>query len=394
MTALSPIGDIRGRMASTHLDLTRGLAAIAVLVYHVRYRFFVDFADVESPGLLAKGFYTATAFGHDAVMVFFVLSGFLISLSVRRACQESRWTWRKYSADRLTRLYVVLFPALLLTLVWDNIGLWIAGTHPIYSGASQGWIHDYFNVADRINVTTLLGNVCFLQTIYVPPLGSNEPLWSLANEFWYYVLFPCAYLAATTRSLVPRIAYLVAAIASAILMGAGILAYLPVWLLGAVIGYLPLSQRLVGLRLNGALVVATGLFGACTIAGHVGALKERFGVLGMDYLTGIGFALLMYVMLHFRGKDDGSFYGAVAKSIAAFSFTLYVTHTPFLVCVRGTLTGDTPWQPSWFALAAAVLLAVGCIGYAALLARFTEARTGQVRGWVSRLVVPAVSVTT
>src|SRR5712671_8128704 len=28
-----------------------------------------------------------------------------------------------------------------------------------------------------------------LQEIIVPSLGSNSPLWSFANEWWYYVLF-------------------------------------------------------------------------------------------------------------------------------------------------------------------------------------------------------------
>src|SRR5689334_8152514 len=37
--------NISGKRVSDDLDLVRGLAAVAVLVYHVRYRFFFDYAD-------------------------------------------------------------------------------------------------------------------------------------------------------------------------------------------------------------------------------------------------------------------------------------------------------------------------------------------------------------
>src|SRR5262249_807489 len=70
--------NIEGKRVSDHLDLIRGLAAIAVLVYHVRYGFFVDYGELSAPDHFSFLFYSLTAFGHDAVMVFFVLSGFFI----------------------------------------------------------------------------------------------------------------------------------------------------------------------------------------------------------------------------------------------------------------------------------------------------------------------------
>src|SRR5690349_289647 len=101
--------------ASHHLNLIRGVAALAVLVYHVRYRFFPDYADLAAPDLTAKLFYAVTAFGHDAVVVFFVLSGYLISATVMRDCATGRWSWARYGVSRWVRLSVVLVPGLLLT---------------------------------------------------------------------------------------------------------------------------------------------------------------------------------------------------------------------------------------------------------------------------------------
>ena len=59
-------------------DWLRGLAAVAVLAGHVRGLFFVDFGDLVAPGPFARLAYMATGLGHQAVVVFFVLSGFFI----------------------------------------------------------------------------------------------------------------------------------------------------------------------------------------------------------------------------------------------------------------------------------------------------------------------------
>jgi peptidoglycan/LPS O-acetylase OafA/YrhL len=86
------------------LDLARGLAAAAVLIYHVRYRFYFDYADLRNPDWFCKFFYAVTSYGHDAVVIFFVLSGYFISASVIRDCAKDRWSWRRYAVSRLTRL--------------------------------------------------------------------------------------------------------------------------------------------------------------------------------------------------------------------------------------------------------------------------------------------------
>src|ERR1035437_10604196 len=56
-------------------------------------------------------------------MICFVLSGYLVGGSVLRAFQRDNWPGKEYLTKRLTRLWVVLLPALLLTIVLDNVGL-------------------------------------------------------------------------------------------------------------------------------------------------------------------------------------------------------------------------------------------------------------------------------
>ena len=132
----------------------------------------------------------------------FLLSG-LSRGSVLRSFSLNRWSWRNYLLNRLTRLYVVLIPALLFGGLLDVAGIHPFGPGGIYSG--QTGTHELtFAVLNRLSVPILVGNYAFLQGIYVPTFGSNGPQWSLANEFWYYRVFPLLACALWPRLPVAR----------------------------------------------------------------------------------------------------------------------------------------------------------------------------------------------
>ena len=70
-----------------------------VVAYHIRSRFFLDWTDVTARGIGPRLFYAATAFGHEAVIVFFVMSGFFISrivvaigICLQRSCRVEEAT--------------------------------------------------------------------------------------------------------------------------------------------------------------------------------------------------------------------------------------------------------------------------------------------------------------
>ncbi len=158
---------------------------------HARSLVFVDYGDLQAPGLLAKAFYFLTGFGHEAVMVFFVISGFLVGGKVWSLYQEGRFEWRRYLVDRVSRLYAVLFVALLLGAILDWVGYLYFNKYGLYSHGYQGAIAVFRTAPiDQMGWEYFLVNGLFLQTILGPTYGSNGPLWSLAYEWWYYILFP------------------------------------------------------------------------------------------------------------------------------------------------------------------------------------------------------------
>ena len=109
------------RGLSAYLDVWRVAAAIAVATAHLSHPLY-------HPGGL-----DLTAFGSDAVIVFFVISGFVISYAANRPGA----TARSFAFDRTTRLLSVAVPALTLTLFLDLVGWRLApeayapfGLHP------------------------------------------------------------------------------------------------------------------------------------------------------------------------------------------------------------------------------------------------------------------------
>ncbi len=217
--------------ASGYLDIIRSLAAMAVMFGHCRAFYFVDYAHV-APSMSTvpvKTIYFLTGFGHQAVMVFFVLSGLFISSSVLRNVERSTWNWRNYVIDRGVRLYLVLVPGLLLGALWDLVGVRFFNDSGIYSAPLVAFGSGA--PAEQLNVSSFFGSLFFLQTRFTTVLGSNRPLWSLFNEFWYYVLFPVlisAILSVKRRSLTVVVYVGVAILAALVLGGAADISLFPI----------------------------------------------------------------------------------------------------------------------------------------------------------------------
>jgi peptidoglycan/LPS O-acetylase OafA/YrhL len=66
-------------------------------------------------------------------MVFFVPSGFLIGKNVTRSVKAGQWSWLDYAIKRMTRLWLVLLPALVLTAVLDQCGQHLIPNPVFYS---------------------------------------------------------------------------------------------------------------------------------------------------------------------------------------------------------------------------------------------------------------------
>ena len=352
---------LRSTAASDNLDLIRGVAALAVLLAHFRQGFFPGLIP-KNADLLTDAVYFATAYGHIAVIVFFVLSGFLVGGTVVRGWMDDNFSWSHYALNRLTRLWIVLIPALLLTAIWDHIGIHLFGISGIYG--TLGKTHDA--VLQKLSVSALLGNAFFLQGILAPVYGSNGPLWSLSYEFWYYLLFPLILLAIPVKKLSWSSAlYGVAALTLMYFVGKDICAYFLIWLLGALINVVPEQPSK-----RAMFWIVAAIAGVVLIA----LLKSE-----SDLIVGVSAAVVIFVLLRSPARSSSAFYSQTAHRLAGFSYTLYLVHAPPMVFASAWLVPPGSWQPNVPHVAAVVGLGVCVVAYTLLIAQFTESRTEVVR---------------
>ena len=64
-----------------------------VMIGHLRSFLFVAPGEVDNISLVDKLFYFVTGFGREAVVTFFVLSGFFITKSIVGMVERNDWSW-------------------------------------------------------------------------------------------------------------------------------------------------------------------------------------------------------------------------------------------------------------------------------------------------------------
>lgn len=344
------------------LDALRVGAALLVLAGHVRAFVFKDWSLIAHHGTWEAAFYFATGLGHQGVVVFFVLSGYLVGGSVATSWRQGTWSMEDYILRRLVRLQVVLLPALLMTWMWDTSGASLtAGAG--YDGRYVDLIH---SGPERIppidhSLSTLLGNAAFLMSIQVPVFGSNGPLWSLAYEFWYYVMFPCAWLALHCSGVVRAISVAVVAILVFWLPAAAILGGV-VWICGFCAWYARAEIHCVQSRTGRG----TGaILGGAVFLGSMVAVRLCEGPWA-DLSLGLATAALIVLAGTMSAGPSSAAARAVAR-LADGSYTLYACHFPVLCALAYRLILPERFEPdsakgiaSFLAMSAATLVyAVG-----------------------------------
>lgn len=361
--------------ASVLLDILRALAAFLVLASHWRALLFVDYSQIASHGAkLSMALpYLLSGAGHQAVIVFFVLSGYLIGGSVWRKTGQKRWEWRDYMLHRLTRLWLVLIPALLLCALWDALALHARIAPALYSGLVNN--HLGLDVHATHSWRLFFSNLFFLQGSLTKSFGSDVPLWSLANEFWYYLLFPCAVMALVRGSgWLSRLIHALVFVAIAVFLSHSILLLFPVWLLGAALAIFPMPSFKPALR-PWIIVGYVPVFFFFAKFAHLNSTVS-------DYLLGIATAILMMALLSYHSEAKPVLWVRAGRRAAGFSYTLYLVHVPLLMLLTGVILGDRRWQPTPVHLVMAFGLMAVALIYAYLVALGTEYRTELVRDWV------------
>ena len=349
---------------SLWLDVLRVWATFVVVLSHLAYERFTrgDYQIVRDLNI-----------GSDAVILFFVVSGFVIAYASGRDGDAGI-----YAFNRLTRLWSVMIPAILLTFVFDRIGFSI----------------DHSAYPDRFFQPLGLGEMLLRGLSFSNEwgafervrLGTNGPLWSLSYEAAYYLAFA---IAVFMRG--PRRWTLLLVVAA--LVGPRVLLLMPAWLMGVWLWqHLSARNHRLSMPVSRAACFALAgplLYVAALWAGLPGMLRGFTADLmaPLPYRAVLVFsdefiwnALIgIFATLHLLGmarlleakqKDI-----PLIRWLAGASFSVYVTHYPALHLLDALVPADAPGHD--------MILLTGAIAVGLIFAQVFERRIGAIRALIA-----------
>ncbi|PWF48715.1 acyltransferase family protein [Massilia glaciei] len=365
-------------MHSLLISLLRGLAALQVAAAHLRAEIFPGFKTVADPSLWYQVLALATGFAHQAVVVFFLISGWLVGGSLLNKIGQPD-ALKLYAVDRVTRLWTVLIPTFGLIVLIGMV------TNTVDPGRPD------LGSAGAYSLLSFAGNLFGLQTIAVPNFGGNYVLWSLANESWYYLMFPLLLIGFTSKARGKRALAAAAFALAAAFVTFPILIYLAVWLLGTAFSRIKIDCSNTLRVLVFAVLAMLSLY--YRVKGSNDDLVPASFV--QDMILSIVFLMLLSSM-QFKADSSSRLLARVKKGanfFSDFSFTLYVVHVPVigLLTYYGLAWFGTrrlaPADPASALIYAGVL--AGIVAFAYLFYLAFEAHTPRVRRLVKARLLQA-----
>lgn len=375
------------------LDLARWTAAAIVFVSHLRAPLFVGRGGLapNERNLLQEAWYFVTGWHSEAVIVFFVLSGFLVGGLGSAKVALGRFDARAYAIDRISRIYMAFLPALLLTVVLDTVAMtYFSGvglhdnTHPVFKANVP-----QLDFQANTDAATFFQNLALLPTMH--PYGSNSPLWTIWLEFWFYGVFGLILCAALASKWLTKLCLLLLAAILTWYAGSSFMVYGGLWLVGVAAAFVPWR------RIERPWV-STLLFCAALVASRIaidGTRTDELMRIGKNYLVAIAFA---WVLVSMRQTRSMMLLRAapINRFMADFSYSLYLIHYPvmlFLLCVLHAVGFDgiaTGYRPSEAAGLMAYGLTIVCVFVAAWgFSLLTERNTGWARRALRAALMPA-----
>lgn len=316
----------------TLVNFAKGLAISAIVLFHLIYEY------MEVPGILA----TASKFGGAGIHIFFICSGFGLTLSqLRRPL-----TWKEFLQKRLRKVYIPYIPVVLVSaaLPW------------MYSGD------------DRL--AAVLSHV-FLYKMFVPEyiISFGAHFWFVSTILQFYALF---LLLERMRSTLGIRKFLSGCCAVSLgwmiftamlgihtqrIWGSFFLQYLWEFALGMCLADLyhrgKLDSRRISLPLIGAITLAALLlYGLMALkGGALAAFNDVFGAAAMG-----GICLMLYQIKILRPVFIG---------VNSFSYELYLVHILVMATCEHLLS---PYLPNLVWCLLALVITVPCaLGYSKLL---------------------------
>ncbi len=338
------------RIHFDYLDGVRGMAAIFVVAHHV-WRSYTTVALTGMIGLATNWL----LYGHLAVDVFIVLSGFCLMLPVVRA-QSLRGGWQRFYGGRARRILPPLYAAIAVAMV-------------------ELAIHHYA-LAPR----AMAANLLLLQDVWQSQNTFDPPLWSVAVECKIYLLFPAlvwCWMRFGPRGVILSSGLLAgffcwAVSRNPLVTDPGLICpwYILLFAMGMAAADYALqaedrwSSRLASLLLLFSLAALAVTLWAwpVTTAGENSLYVPHLPLI--DTIAGAAAALLLAILgnMAMRGEPSAAlrwFSWRPFLFLGSIAYSLYLTHIFVIYELKNVLIYYLPFHPPWIIIPLVLTAAVG-----------------------------------
>lgn len=311
------------------LDGLRGVAAAVVVLYHAVLASSIgdDYLDATLGVIVPSGIAATLAdtplryftMGPQSVVIFFVLSGFVLTLPMLRGKGLDLWA---YYPRRALRLWVPAAASVVLA-----IGL-IMLSRPSADDAVSDWGRRYS--FETVTPRDVIGSLMFITN--TPRL--NNPMWSLKWEMLFSLFLPVAFLLTLRLKRGFGLAVIACGLGSALGAAWGVpsLRYAPMFLVGCVIAKMVADRGAPARAWYSWALVGGGFL----LVGLPDLLRVLFEQSPGTYAQGsvtIGAAMLVLGLV-VRSKVTSLFSSAPLRLLGRISFGVYLVHVPILMSAQ------------------------------------------------------------
>jgi peptidoglycan/LPS O-acetylase OafA/YrhL len=284
------------------------------MLAHYRGMFFVEYRLLPESqhNIFTQIFYLLTRFGEQPVIVFFVLSGFLVGGRAIENILNKDVNIKSYCINRFVRIFLPLIASSILVIIID-----LVMSAPIPFG-------------------DILGSLFSFQVIFTS-CSYNPPLWSLAYEVWFYIMMGCIMTISIrkkdgTNSIYAFLIFVICIYFFLILKPI----YLLIWLMGALAYLLPrenISYKKI--KILSLIILLSISFGLSQSVSDSRSIKITLFSFLNDTNISIFLALITCLLVHYiitavPKKKIEQQVEEIGSKLASFSYSLYLTHYPLM----------------------------------------------------------------
>jgi len=293
------------------LDLIRAVASQAVVIGH------------------GIGFFGILKFLHEpnfpwmqniAVVVFFILSGFVITYSTIIKSGSSEYTFFDFFADRASRIFSAYLVAIIFVIAIDAFSMLIDDSSYYYKSA--------------FNIQTLVANLFMLQDyplyeflgvkgLHETSFGSARVFWTISIEWWIYMFFGVLFFCILKYEKPTLIKLILLAVSAVVVSwytydsrGEHLSLF---WCLGMgwMLIYRKYRENVTGLYAN--LVVLSSSLATC--------IAIQFSVVnGYNLYFALSLSLVIVSLVNTANYMTLEKFKRIIELVAGYSFTLYLVH--------------------------------------------------------------------